>query len=418
MIFNRNAIEINEPRALYVRGERVKLIRGGADHVSSSLLCMLRTYFPHSIDELYLDEFCERTKSRRSVLFDALQGWFFPYGRKEAIQFRRILQGYDFVFLDQSVYGRLLSDAKACRPDLKTAVFFHNVECEFYAQRIWHAGKIHNALLLPSILKAERESARADLVMALTGKDSKKLRRIYGRSADCIIMPVVADRYNRTVADQAQSRKKPYTFTMLFAGSAFPPNIEGIRWFVRKVLPQVQGELFIVGRGFEKYRARLAAERVHVIGAVEEIDLWYYQSDCVVSPIFWGSGIKVKTAESFMLGKTVVGTKESFVGYDPIAANAIVADEEEQFVKALRRLHLQTLSGSPKENAQARAYYLRELSLDAQYAKFSAALDKLFANKNSSSVDKRHQHKHMRKSDLMRISRHKRRLSQPPGSLM
>ena len=90
MIFNRNAIERNEPRALYVRGERVKLIRGGADHVSSSLLCMLRTYFPHSIDELYLDEFCERTKSRRSVLFDALQGWFFPYGRKEAIQFRRI----------------------------------------------------------------------------------------------------------------------------------------------------------------------------------------------------------------------------------------------------------------------------------------------------------------------------------------
>jgi len=180
----------------------------------------------------------------------------------------------------------------------------------------------------------------------------------------------------------------------------------------------VQGELFIAGRGFEKYRARLAAERVHVIGAVEEIDLWYYQSDCVVSPIFWGSGIKVKTAESFMLGKTVIGTKESFVGYDPVAANAIVADEEEQFVKALRRLYLQTLSGSPKENAQARAYYLRELSLDAQYAKLSAALDQLFANTNSSSVDKRHQHKHMRKSDLMRISRHKRRLSEPPGSLM
>jgi len=413
-----DAIYRNELRVLYVRGERIGQIKGGADHVSSSVLYMLRTYFPHSVNELYLYEFCKRPTSRQAVFFDALQGWFFPYGRQEATQFRRIIQDYDFVFLDQSVYGRLLSDALISRPELKTAVLFHNVECEFYAQRVWRAGRIHNALLLPAILRAEKEALRADLVMTLTRKDSKKLQCLYGRSADCIIMPVVADRYNRALAEQMKSKNKTDTFNMLFAGSAFPPNIEGIRWFVRKVLPQVPGELFIVGRDFEKHRVQLAAERVHVIGTVEEMDPWYYQSDCVISPIFWGSGIKVKTAEAFMLGRTVVGTKESFVGYDPVAAKAIVVDKEAQFVEALHRLYSQIMSGSPKENAQARFYYLRELSLEAQYARFSAALDCLFANTNWLSENERQEIRPMRKCEPNSKDKHKRKLSEPPRSIM
>jgi len=418
MSSERHVIERNETHILYVRGERIEQIKGGADHVSNSLLYMLRTYFQHSVNELYLYEFCKRPTSRQAVLFDALQGRFFPYGRQEAAQLRRIIPSYDFVFLDQSVYGRLLSDARVSRPDLKTAVLFHNVECEFYAQRVWRAGRIHNALLIPAILRAEKEALRADLVMTLTRKDSKKLQCLYGRSADCIIMPVVTDRYNRALAEQVKSKNKTDKFNMLFAGSAFPPNIEGIRWFVHNVLPQVPGELFIVGRNFEKYRAQLAADRVHVIGTVDEVDPWYYQSDCVVSPIFWGSGIKVKTAEAFMLGRTIVGTKESFVGYDPIAANAIVVDKEAQFVEALQRLYSQIMSGSPKENAQARVYYIRELSLEAQYARFSAALDNLFAKANVLSENERQEIKPMRKYELKGKDKHKRKLSEPRRRIM
>ncbi len=215
-----------------------------------------------------------------------------------------------------------------------------------------------------------------------------------------------------------KSKNKTDKFNMLFAGSAFPPNIEGIRWFVHNVLPQVPGELFIVGRNFEKYRAQLAADRVHVIGTVDEVDSWYYQSDCVVSPIFWGSGIKVKTAEAFMLGRTIVGTKESFVGYDPIAANAIVVDKEAQFVEALQRLYSQIMSGSPKENAQARVYYIRELSLEAQYARFSAALDNLFAKANVLSENERQEIKPMRKYELKGKDKHKRKLSEPRRRIM
>jgi glycosyltransferase involved in cell wall biosynthesis len=54
---------------------------------------------------------------------------------------------------------------------------------------------------------------------------------------------------------------------------------------------------------------------VRVIGTVDNLDEVYARCDCVVSPIFHGSGMKVKTADAFRHGKTVVGTPESFTGY-------------------------------------------------------------------------------------------------------
>ncbi len=38
--------------------------------------------------------------------------------------------------------------------------------------------------------------------------------------------------------------------------------------------------------------------------------------DYIISPIFVGGGMKVKTCEALMYGKNIIGTSESFEGYD------------------------------------------------------------------------------------------------------
>ncbi|MBL8968457.1 MAG: glycosyltransferase [Spirochaetaceae bacterium] len=360
-------------KALYLRGERVTEIRGGADQVSASILAMLRDYFEGEVEELYLDEPPGRAPSRFASLREALVLRFAPLGRAAAARLKERVKGKDFLFVDQSVYGRAVEDARVSEPACRSAVLFHNDERRFYIERAKKTGRWHNLLLLPAIERAERAAAGgAELLVALSARDARELAEDYGREPELVIPAVVADRRK-----ESPERPDPdgADFSMLFAGSAFPPNLEGVRWFVREVMPLVTGRLVVVGRGFEEHRKELESDRVTVAGTVPDTAPYYAVADCVISPIFWGSGIKVKTAEAFMQGKTVVGTAEAFEGYDREAAGGILAQDAATFAAALSRLAANRREGA--FSAKARAYYESALSYEAQYRRFSAAMDRL-----------------------------------------
>ena len=101
----------------------------------------------------------------------------------------------------------------------------------------------------------------------------------------------------------------------IFAGSLFFPNEYGVRWFVQHVAPHVNAEILIIGKGFETLKNDLECDNVKVIGTVEDVSEYFYRADFVIAPIFEGSGMKLKTAEALMCGKTIFGTTEAFSGY-------------------------------------------------------------------------------------------------------
>ena len=43
--------------------------------------------------------------------------------------------------------------------------------------------------------------------------------------------------------------------------------------------------------------------RVEVVGSVDDLGIWYVNSFFTIAPIFDGSGMKTKVAESLMFGK-------------------------------------------------------------------------------------------------------------------
>ena len=71
----------------------------------------------------------------------------------------------------------------------------------------------------------------------------------------------------------------------------------------------------IIGKGFETLKNDLECDNVKVIGTVEDVSEYFYRADFVIAPIFEGSGMKLKTAEALMYGKTIFGTTEAFSGY-------------------------------------------------------------------------------------------------------
>ena len=74
----------------------------------------------------------------------------------------------------------------------------------------------------------------------------------------------------------------------------------------------VNAEILIIGKGFETLKNDLECDNVKVIGTVEDVSEYFYRADFVIAPIFEGSGMKLKTAEALMYGKTIFGTTEAF----------------------------------------------------------------------------------------------------------
>src|SRR3546814_292233 len=110
-------------------------------------------------------------------------------------------------------------------------------------------------------------------------------------------------------------RPTPGTARVLFFGSLdFPPNVDGIRWFVDDIWPDVlsrvpEAELCVVGRRPPSEVLSLAGRPgVRVEGDVPDSVPWYDSSDVVVVPLRIGTGTRLKALEAMAAARPVVGT--------------------------------------------------------------------------------------------------------------
>jgi len=146
----------------------------------------------------------------------------------------------------------------------------------------------------------------------LNERDSLELEKLYGRKSDYIIPITFNDYFDET---KAIEKSKSIKNRILFVGSDFFGNTEGLFWFIETCLDKIDCSLIVVGSGMDKYKNRYNSKNVEFKGFVEDLDEEYYDSDLVVLPILSGSGMKTKTCEALMYGKTIVATKEAFEGY-------------------------------------------------------------------------------------------------------
>jgi len=222
----------------------------------------------------------------------------------------------DIIFFDTSLFGRLALEIKKSLKKVKIITFFQNVEFDFK----WHYKSGWRRLLYtPAILSDwmnERWAIQnSDIIVALHRTDSNRLNELYGRQADFIHPVCLADNSVCDLAGRIDNNSIPDEY-LLFVGSAFLANIEGLRFLTRSVMPRLKEHLVVVGSNFENYRQEFAAENVTVIGSVSDLAPYYAGAKCVLAPIFTGAGMKVKVADALMHGKCVIGSGFSFIGYE------------------------------------------------------------------------------------------------------
>ena len=359
-------------KVLFIRYKKSKdIFEGGEQGSQKNFDAITQIVGKKNVTALYVHD-----ENKRKSVWDYLKGSFFflfnYYFGLTPSKVKKIVteaDSYDVVWIDRSVFGIVAKKLKSHRYSGKIITFFHNVEVPYFEARL--GKKPGKGFILRCVNKNDNYSCHySDKIIALNPRDDDELFKRYGRRADVLIPVAFKDKYKKDSYPQETTSSRPLC---LFLGAYFPPNNEGILWFVKNVLPQVNIHLKVVGKGM----ARLKAEEpmlkdVDVVSDAPDLLPYFEETDIMILPIFKGSGMKVKTCESLMYGKNIIATDEAFMGYevdyDLVGGRCNTADEFIACIKGFEN------KPRPRFNAYSRQMFLEKYSEEAVIGKFREIL--------------------------------------------
>jgi Glycosyl transferases group 1 len=116
------------------------------------------------------------------------------------------------------------------------------------------------------------------------------------------------------------------------------PNLVGLQWFVDKVVPFLPSEMSIGIAGRLPKDFRSGAANVGLLGRVPDAAEFVASCRAIALTSRNGTGIQLKTIETFQMGKPTVATKSSIRGLGKLPTNCLVADDPANFAAALIKM--------------------------------------------------------------------------------
>lgn len=152
------------------------------------------------------------------------------------------------------------------------------------------------------------------------------------------VIPICVD--PDEVAPQVEPPAAP---TILFVGGMYwPPNADGVRWFVQQVWPLVRAQLpaaRFVALGKDPLPELRSTPGVAAPGYVDDLEPYWRGGGVFIVPLRAGGGMRVKILDAWLHGLPVVST---CVGAEGIAyrdgQDICIADQPAEFAAHLLRL--------------------------------------------------------------------------------
>ena len=359
-------------RILFIRYKKSKNIFEGGEQCSQRNYNVLSRF----VGEGNVTTYYVHDEGRKKSVLDYAKGvfyflfnYYFGLTPKRVKEIVGLARAYDVVFIDRSVFGIIAKKLKQANYRGKVISFFHNVEVPYFEAKL--GNKLGKGILLRCVDHNDRYACQySDKTIALNSRDDEELFHRYGKRADVLIPIAFQDKYQKDSYSRAMTAQQPLC---LFLGAYFPPNNEGVVWFVKNVLPHVNIRMKVVGKGM----ARLKAEEptlkdIEVISDAPDLLPYFEEADIMILPIFKGSGMKVKTCESLMYGKNIIATDEAFVGYDvdydKVGGKCNTAEE---FIARIKEFEK---NPRPRFNAYSRQMFLEKYSEEGVVEKFRKVL--------------------------------------------
>jgi glycosyltransferase involved in cell wall biosynthesis len=183
--------------------------------------------------------------------------------------------------------------------------------------------------------RRERTLGERFTVLATCSDSDKAYLRKIGCSGPVHVIPNGFDR------PSGEPVRRPVTPPRIgFVGPfSHPPNLEGIRWFVRNCWPLIKRQvpdarLRIVGKGSETELKPIGSD-IDGLGWVPDLEEEVASWSLMVVPIRSGAGTRVKLAQALSLKCPVVSTSYGAYGYNAKDGTyLLLADAPDAFAKA------------------------------------------------------------------------------------
>lgn len=213
----------------------------------------------------------------------------------------------------------------------------HNIEhliWKRYYDRLafYHPGKLFIKQQYRLLQKWESYYIKkADINFAITEKDYNEALILSGYKANIIIASAGVD-VDEWEPDNSTKRNK---YELILATTfKWKHNVDGITWFIKNVLSVLKEKipeitLTLIGKSPPNFLFRYKHLGVNCIGYVDKVQPYYNRANLNISPLFVGSGIRIKILEAMSMELPVIAT--------PIAAEGINANESDGLIIALNK---------------------------------------------------------------------------------
>lgn len=191
----------------------------------------------------------------------------------------------------------------------------------------------------------QRAVSRADLTVVCTDDDARRMRELYGASADRLT--VIPNGFDETElraplpgerdAARAALGLSPGDYVAVFVGADWGPNREALAALTERVMPALAREgvkLLVVGTVTRVLAGRREPWLI-AHGEAPAILPLLHAADAGLNPVRSGGGSNVKVPTYLAAGLAVVTTPFGVRGYAPLEPHVVVA-EEDAFADALR----------------------------------------------------------------------------------
>ena len=246
-----------------------------------------------------------------------------PWTRKDRAFVRRHARGAGAVIADYMFQAEAFGEVEV--PRSRTAIVMHDL---FHARQPSGAA---DSVAIVGRLEEVNMLSRAGAVIAIQQREAEFVRsNIIGTQV--VLAPMAAE-----PAPTAQPGRPD---RILFVGSRTAPNSDGLRWFLDQVWPAVAKRrqdvvLEVAGSVCHDF-ADGPLRGVRLLGVVKDLDALYRRAGVVISPLRFGSGLKVKLVEAMAKGKAVVASDVTLQGVEALCGPAVArADDAVQFAERI-----------------------------------------------------------------------------------
>ncbi|MEM3896273.1 MAG: glycosyltransferase [Archaeoglobaceae archaeon] len=132
---------------------------------------------------------------------------------------------------------------------------------------------------------------------------------------------------------------------MFLGGFNHLPNVDGVKWFVKEIFPEIKKHLpdvrfYVVGSDPPKEITSLKNPDIIVTGYVKDLEPYLENSRVFVAPLRYGAGVKGKINMAMSHGLPVVTTSIGAEGMHLIdGENALIADNPKDFAEKVVELY-------------------------------------------------------------------------------